>query len=604
MRSTWLLVTACAACGFDGSQSDGLPSDEDQLVIDTTAELASGIAQNESLDAFVSASGTVEPISWLNGRLLTEIDEGDGPFGGWDAKPARDQMANIGLMHPSTPDNQRPPGAPGTSYILWFSGEIRLDQGTQKIALASGLGAEAFAEILKDNGEVLSRCDSQLLECTLNSPAAGWYPLRMGWHRPAAATSSALELQWLAGGVIGVPTKIGEDRVRVRASDAALNGWRMEAYEEPRALSMLPNGIALNYVSPFLMKWVPSLLGRDNGSPGYRSAAQLRFLEEGSYDFALTAGGETSFRLWIDGEWVTKATNWDPLPGGEHSETITRTLAAGWHDIAIEAYENGGTSNEVQLKVGRTGGTLTAPLAVDARPLLSAATSTQAGQNNNPVRLERNVTVTQIVNVAAVAGTPNAAGVDVFLRLQPKQWQGLTVKLRPPGSATSIPLVINTAGLSDDIAGDLLASLNRAALGAMPVSGDWAIEVTHPDAGTGFGVPNSITRARLSVRYAGDSTSTPKQIAERGRYVKMVSLDSERELRGLVATAITPAGSSIELQAQVCADASGSGCNAPVSAAQLEASKPRGQHVKITVRFLSEGFATPILDKVALRFQK
>lgn len=608
MRSTWLLLATCAACGFEGSEpSNGLPPDVAEVAFNSAEELSADFSSTESADVYVSAAGTVEPTAWLPGKLLTEIDEGDGPFNGtWAIKPMREQLANIGLMHPSNPGNQKPPGAPGTNYILWYSGEIRLDQGPQKIAVATGTGSDAFAEILRADGTTLLRCDEEMLECSFSAPVAGWYRVRIGWHRLQAAITSAFELQWLAA-AIGVPTRIAPDRLRVRASDTMLNGWRMEAYEDPRLLIPIANGAALNHKEPFSMTWAPSLLGRDNGSPGYRNVGQLRLLEEGSYDFSITAGPETSFRLWLDGEWVSKPENWNPLPGQEHSETITRTLKAGWHDVALEAYENGGTSNEVKLEFGRTGGALAPPKAADARTLLSGETAVQSALNNNPVQLVRNTVVTQTVSVPAVAGgNPNAAAVDLSLRLQPKVWQGLEIQLRPPGSATSIPLTINVAGLTNDTDGEVLASLNKAALGAMPVSGAWAIEVKHPDAGTGFTGDNSIKSARLNVRYTGDATigAPAKQITESSRYVRMISLPEARELRELLSTSITPTGSSIELYAKVCQDAAGTDCGADLTSEALESSKPTARYVKVTALFTSDGFATPILDRIALRYQK
>lgn len=606
----WMIVgtTMISACSFPKPEEEGgLPADEQELSLDTADELSVDVSASESFDMFISSAGTVEPVAWLPGRLLTELDEGDGPFDGtWAAKPSRAQLANVGLMHPSNPSNQKPPGAPGTSYVLWYSGEIRLDQGTQKIAAAVGTGADAFAEILREDGSPLVRCEEDMLECPFSVPSAGWYPLHIGWKRTQAAVTSAFELQWMAAS-IGVPTRVPSDRLRVRASDASLSGWRLEVHEEPRNLTPITNGVALNYKEPFTMKWSPSLLGRDNGSPGYRNLGQLRLLEEGSYDFVITAAPEASFRLWLDGEWVSKSQNWNPLPGQEHSETITRTLTAGWHDVALEAYENGGTSSEVNLLVGRTGGQLSPPSVADIRPLISGVTATQNALNNNSLLLVRNAVVTQTVNLPSIAGgTPNASGVDVYLRLQPKAWQGLEVSLRPPGSTTTIPLTINVNGLTNDTDGELIASLNKPALGAMPVAGAWTIEVKHPDAGTGFTADNAIKSARLNVRYVGNSTvgAPAKQVAESSRYVRMLSLSEERELRELIVKTIEPAGSSIQLRAQVCQDAAGADCGEILTPEELAASKPMARYVKINALFTCDGFATPILDRIALRYRK
>ncbi len=605
MRSTWLILATCTACSFGGSDgpSDGPAADEKELLLDSAETFNDG--SPVSANVSISAAGTVEPKAWWPGQLLVEISGGNVNFGSWADKPARAQLVNVGVMAPPFEGGQRPPGVVGSDYILWFSGDVRLDAGAQRLAVSAAAGADAFAEVLTSQGTALASCDT-LTECAINAPEAGWYTLHMGWKHPITATSNVFELQWALGA--GALDRISTDRLRVASSAPAMSGWRVEGHEFQRSISHLVHGTALNYKDPFKLLWGPGLLGLDgNGaSPSYRNAGQLRVLEAGDYDFTVTAASEAAYRMWVDGDWVTKDTAWNPQPSGEKTETIKRTLSAGWHDVVLEGYEQGGTGNEVTFTLGKSGQSAAAPLARDARPLLSPTTQFATAVNPGSVQLVKGSPVPQTLTVSALAGAPSATAVDVWLRLTPRVWNGLDVKLKVPNSNTSIPLTISTAGLTDDTQGDVHASLTKAQLGDAPVSGAWTVEVTHPNNGGGLNGSNVLSRARLSVHYKGSATvgAAEKQIAETGSYARMVSLDASHELRGLIVSGAQPQGSSLTASLQICTDAAGASCEPALTAEQVAQDKPLAQHVKISVAFQSDGFAAPILDKLALRYKE
>lgn len=603
MRRTWLLLTTCAACSFDGAPGapDGPPPGEAEIALDSKADFEMGA---ELTDAFLTGFDTVEPIASLPGKLLVDIDDGAGPFGSWAMRPRRADLVNVGLMAPPFAAGQTPPGATGSNYILWLSGEIRLEKGAQKLALSTANNSTAFAEILGPGGALLATC-TEAAECAVSAPTAGWYSLRMGWKRPSNAVNNTFELQYAMG--VGIPTNISPDRLRVRTSAAELAGWRLEGYEAQRSTNAVTNAAALNHVEPFAMAWAPGLLGL-TGSPGYRNAGQLRILEAGSYDFKITAASEAAYRLWIDGEWVTDPTRWNPQDGTEKQETKARDLTVGWHDVVLEGYENGGSSNSLRLAVGKTGTAAAAPPAAQVRPVLSATTAFTTGANLTTVQLIKATPVPQLLAVAPVATTsPPASAVDVWLRLQPKVWAGLVVTLRPPGVASpGIPLTVDLTGLSDDVAGDIHASLTQAQLGNAPAAGDWIVEVTHADDGGNLNTANALTRARLNVHYKGSAAigNPVKILPAESRYVRMISLPEEHELRGLITSATVPAGATLTAMAQICKDATGTSCEAPLSHEQLQSDSPVAQHIKLVVTFGSDGFSTPILEKLALRYRK
>jgi hypothetical protein len=602
MRSVWILLATCGACSFDRPKDldDGLPPDEKQVVLDSANDFKAGNPVEAS--TYTSEAGTIEPTAWLPGLLLAEIDDVAGPYGTWAMKPARTAMVNVGLMAPPFDLAAKPPGAPNGGFVLWFSGEIRLDAGAQKLVISVANNAAAFADILGPSGSVLATC-THVNECPITAPTAGWYRLHMAWSRPANAGNNGFELQWGAT----TPSQINLDRLRVAVNEPELAGWSVEGHEFQRSISYLVHGTALNYKEPFSLTWAPGLLGLDGpaASPSYRNAGQLRILQEGSYDFTITAASEAAYRLWIDGEWVTQAARWNPqLAGG--TESVSRTLTAGWHDLVLEGYEQAGTSNTVQLTYGKTGQALKPPAPADVRPLLGPGTSFTTLLNPGTVALVKDVFVPQVLNLPTIANAPSATAVDVWLRLQPKVWAGLEVRLIPPGSATPIPLTIDVTGLVVDQLGDVHASLTKAQLGTAPVSGIWTVEVKHPNVGGVLAAANVLSRARINVHYKGGPTvgSPEKQIALSSRYSRTLSLDKPRELRSLLATAIQPAGSKVEASLQICTDATATSCGADILPTELAVMKPTAQHLKLSVTFTSDGFAAPILDKLALRYKE
>lgn len=606
MRCTLLLLATCAACGFDGGGGggtpDGPPPGEDELVLDSSAKLAD---HAEHVDTFVTAFNTVEPIASLTGKLLVDIDDGAGPFGTWAMRPPRSSLVNVGLMAPPFIAGQIPPGATGNNYIMWFSGEIWFEAGSQKLTLGVATNATAFADILKSDGSPLVSCN-EAAECVFSTPSAGWYPLHMGWKRPSNAPNHVFELRSATG--VGLPAPVSANRLRVRTHTAELAGWRLEGYEAPRSTNHVLNAVALNYKDPFAMTWSPSLLGLGNGSPGYRNAGQVRILKTGNYDFNVTAADEAAYRLWIDGEWVTDPLRWDPQPGTVRQETRSRELTAGWHDVILEGYEDLGTGNMLQLALAESGKTASAPPAAQVRPVVSATPAFTTGANLTDVELIKAVAVPQTVSVAPVAvNPPEISAVDVWLRLQPKVWAGFVVTLRPPGVLSpGITLNVDLSDRVDDMPGDIHASLTKAQLGNATVAGNWIVEVTHPNAGGNLTSVNALSSARINVHYKGGPTvgNPTKVIAEEGRYTRMVSLDKAHELRNLLTTATVPAGTTITARAQVCQDAAGASCGEVLSGEELAAMKPTAQHVKLVVAFESDGFAVPMLEKLTLRYQK
>jgi hypothetical protein len=367
---------------------DGPGKGNKDFVIDTADELGLGAF----VDSYIWAGAgkaVVEPAAWSYGEWLVDIDDATGPYDGtWASRPTTG-LARHGLMLPPFPVNQTPPAATSNNFILWLSGEIQLDSGMQRLALAVSGGALVFADVLNANGTVLAHC-TDVADCALNPATGGWYGFRLGWKRPGGATGNVLEVQWAKG--TGALATLPPSRARVRLGSAELKGWRIDGYEAPRSTNHVDNAVALNVVEPLALDWKPSLLGLGGGSPGYGNGGQLRIPEDGNYDFRVTPSNNAAYRLKLDGEWVTAAPKLNPQPsGGLPEDILNKALTAGWHDVVLEGYEEGGTSSTLQLTFGKHGEALASPLAANVRPLLSVVTAVTTGANLTtlPLKEER-----------------------------------------------------------------------------------------------------------------------------------------------------------------------------------------------------------------------
>lgn len=606
------LLLGAAACGFDGNgggdgsndPDGGLPDarpDEESVTLDTAEKMSTDATMNGT---FVStaggASGSIEPIASLAQKLLIELDDIAGPYDGtWGSRPPANQLVGRNVMLPLFAGTPR--GAPN-DFIAWLSGEIRLDAGAQKVGLTVSNGAAGFVDILDDKGAELVHCPSTQAECNVTAPAAGWYPVRLGWRKPGGTVSN-FQLRWAPTGGLG---NIPIERLRAPMHATQLTGSRLEGFVAPRSLRPVDDAVSLQTATPIALDWNDDTFGLGQSS-AYRTTTQLRIAEGGDYTFRLAADNGASYRLWLDGEWINAAASFQYLPDGMTTppESINRTLTAGWHDLVLEGYDTRGTTGEIAFTFGKAGGTLAAPSLAATRPAIGAAPRVAHAENLQPLQLVSNGSIQRAVTIAPLAGTsPQALAVDVTVAMRPVIWNGITIKIYPPGVATGIPVTLDTSNRTNNNLGEVDGSLTKVALGNVPAQGEWKVEIFHPNAG-GLNGTNTVSDVQLHVHYAGGAgVNTPPLVPTTSTYSRMFALDKATELRSLLAETITPPGTSVALSAQLCTNAQGTSCEAELTAAQLAAGKPTGQFVKVKATFTSDGFAVPIITKLVLRHVK
>lgn len=613
MRLVFLgLMFGAAACGFDGSGGgdgptpDGGPpgpkDDEVDIVISSRAELGKDATHTDTFVSGDDAVGTVEPTARVPGKLLIEIDDEGGAFDGtWASKPARNTMQRHALMTPAF--SQAPKGAEA-NFNAWFSGEMRLDAGTQKIGVTTATNAIAFVDLLGPDGNSLVHCIAA--ECDVTAPTAGWYTVHAGWRRPANALDTTFTLRW---SVNGTPSSIPLDRLRTPLHTTELVGSRIEGSSQARGFGTLEDATLVDVDKPIDLTWGGSLLGLSVNA-SYRSSTQLRVTDRGMYDFILDGDAGASYRLWVDGEWMSSAASFDYRSDQTNppAETVSKMLSEGWHDVVLEGYDTRGDNGEVKFLFGKQGQATEAPPLALTRPAIGVAPQMSVKTNINPVQMIAGTPVSRDVIVDGLApNNPTALGVDVLVALKPREWDGLLVHVTPPGSTERIPLIIETSQLPDNANGMVSGSLRKDRFGTNDKAhGAWRVEVTHPNAGGTIDATNRVTEVVLHVHYAGaaGSTTATPLVSTTSTYSKMIRLPEATQLRGLFSDAITPAGTSVALSAQVCSDMSETGCGNEISAEEVASAKPMAQFVKITTTFTSDGFAVPILKKLTLRHRK
>jgi hypothetical protein len=595
----------CAACGFTGASGrdpdpDPSPGEKD-VVLDTAADFAAG-AFNDSFVQGTGNTATVEPTAWQSKKLLAELDDLAGPYDGtWGSRPPQSSLVGRGLMTPPFLNNKPPPGAASGGFVAWFAGEVRLDAGVQRVALAVSAGALSFLDILRGDGTVLVHCTAAQIECSVNAPSARWYSIRIGWNRPNGVAND-FQLKWATGAA--AVADLDPTRLRIRVHTGELAGSRIEGFDTQRSINGVANAVALDAIKPIDLTWTESMFGLNTGNPSYRNLAQLRIAEGGSYNLELDANPKASYRLWMDGEWVSQPSAFNPTLADPPPESFARELSAGWHDVVLEGYEQGGTVGNVGFKIGKVGQVLATPALADTRPMVARGPLIAEEGNAIPIALARNAPVARTLTVSSLATVPpRAEAIDVSLRLKPVQWTGLQVRVTPPGAAIGIPLTIDVGGLTANVVGEVHGSLKKSLLGSVAAQGDWKVDIIHPDV-DGLDGTNTVTLVRLNVHYAGGPgvAGSAPSIAETATYSRMITLDNVHELRGLLVQSTAPVGTEIAVTAQVCGDAAGASCQAAVPAEQLASSKPKAQFVKLLVTFTSDGFAVPMLDKLTLRY--
>ena len=301
---------------------------------DTAADFGAG--GSEALDVTIDPMGSITPEGYIYGALVaravqgtklwavgdtdwskiaTVTPVGHGLWTGHDLVANTIDLAFAGITNPA-------------QVTVWFEGEMWINPSeTFRILaddfafLAAAYDGKTYQVVLQDQGGVLS------------PPAAGWYPVRIGW---TDTTTGQLGFDMNPGGGF-VPI----DHTRFRATASQLRGtFRNVYYRQVHGGGLRERGPVMSIQDTPLhptTTFDPPLPGSVTVSTtafdwSARWTGQFYALATGTYTFRVVSDDGNRIRLG----GVTLGNAFVRDMSGEITTNISTELVAGWNDLVVD----------------------------------------------------------------------------------------------------------------------------------------------------------------------------------------------------------------------------------------------------------------------------
>jgi hypothetical protein len=600
----WAIVIVLIGCSYDPSRT-GDPPGTIIRRLDTAAELAGEGERLATLSqTFVSGAngtpgpGTIEPVAFaigalhargINARLFTLPTDGS-----WSQLDSA-TVAGRALLQPTFESGSSgiPPGlglASTSNFCIFSDGEIFLEAGEHRFEIR--VDHDAFLEIAQQ-GSFARVVDAHF--DTGNPPdvgtvtiaEAGWHPLRIAMCQDNGDAGLEIEHEPPGGNLDPLEAR------RLRAPIHALAGDHVIGFNHP--FLTLPDDLAstVDAAQPFQEIWsaTSSAVGP---TESVRMTGQFRIDRDGTI-VQLDVNAMLEHRLWLDGELVSPTTTWQTGTQQPTASSTTRTLTAGWHDLALDASPDGARNGMVSTTIAVDGASPTSIPAALVRPVASRKRT--AG-----LRLPFTGNVSSSGSVTASAdlvienpGEPLAVvtDVDVVWAMSSNDWSEFFVELVTPSGA----IVQLHDGSSASGGFTVFRWVQNVQLPANePLSGTWGLRLRP----TGGGFTN-VTRnfAALTLHYEAGPDTYPRSSS----YISpLLDLEVEASPTSLEATSIViPEGSAVTTSVRTC-DETGTACGEWFTSIDVaNGVAERGRFAQIRVELTTDGRDAPLVDAVELR---
>jgi len=622
MRDVYVALALCALAGCASAREDGdagppdartgddaAPDAEpdaaiaDAMPIDGTVEARS--FTDDAAGEFVAAAtgetaveawGAVAPVAYYTGGLLARGSDTDRFTDGATATWAQVQgyaatgRAAIAWKSSVLWANGTPAGLGLTSpddLTEWLQGEIWLEAGSWTFSLLAddhgfveiaAPGTTAFTRVLSANWSTAGTG-------VFTASAAGWYPFRVAVAEQGGNAEYTLQFQ--GPGVAMQP--IPRERFRARVDD--VGGLVEAAFDDARGAGDFQ--LTIDGAGPGFTNWGegnPADLGvTASDTFSVRWTGQFRVDVAGAYVFRYAT--DDGQRLWIDG--IKRLDTWSQGAMTANNLTGAIDLAAGWHDLVIEATEQ--TASAAAWLTVEAGPDLVGQALPVARlrPVEGRADRIAPGVNHTDVTIPAQGTATAAVAVTAPAGALVTA-VDVSFTATHASRGEVTVKLRAP-SGTETTLVDYT-GTASGSWSDWYTTTN---LNGLIAAGTWTLvfeDATSGNAGT-------ILDVAVTPHYAGGEPPIPLsswfESSVRDLGAGVTSID------GVTWTERLPAGSDIAVRVRTCAAPTGCGAAPWSDAMTTPGATPAigpARYLQYRVELTSDGDHAPALDSLRVDY--
>ncbi len=312
--------------------------------------------------------------------------------------------------------------------------------------------------------------------------------------------------------------------------------------------------------------------------------------------YALRYDTDDGQRLWIDGVPLLDA--WDQGP--RTSVTAPVVLAAGWHELVVDASEHDATARAI-LTIDSGPDLVGASLPVDRlRPVEGRGERHEHGANHADLALPDapSASVDGIADATIGFNLPADVvvhGVEIGVTYD-HEWQGdLRITLYAPSGKAVV-----LRDYTGDTGGTFREHYVRTELDGEPVGGTWTVRFTDDDPGAA----GTLRDVELTVHTRGAGAPP---IAPAARYTSPVhDLGGAAAITAVRWQPVVPAGASVAIAlrtgatAEACAAAAWS---APLAnPAGTAPTVPVGQFVQYRVDLGSDGDATPALEAIDIDY--
>lgn len=571
---------------------------------DTAADF--GASGAEALDVTIDPLGSITPEGYIYGALAgravqgtklwsagatdwakttTVTPVGHGLWSGYDLTADTRDLAFAGITDPA-------------AVSVWFEGELWINPGeTFRIIgddfafLAAAYDGTTYQVVLANQGGVLS------------PPAAGWYPVRIGWS-DASGGELAFDVD-TGGGFVAL------DHTRLRATTSHLRGtFRNVYYRQVHGGGIGARGPLMSVQDSPLHP----ATSFDPPLPGSVTVATTAFDWSARWSgqfYALAAGTYTLRVVSDDGNrvrlgGVTLGNTFVRDTRGQVTTNISTDLVAGWNDLVVDY-------NDVD-------GEMTFSVTVIDAPAADAALmgATIPRERLRPVEPRSD----RLIHHSELPGTPltildNEGGTYAQLLAPIGAHAGelvssiaLTARVNTPTPAqlqfrivapnNQTQAVSMTVRPDPNGGGSRIASGVSTFMAGMPANGTWALGIAD-NSGSGGGGNSQYAELHVTMHTTGGleqiaKTSTWRSpIVENQTAVALVDFVrwSER----------TPAGSQVAVSLRTCALAS---CEDGAWIAVTNGAAPEvmpNRYLQLQVAMTSDGTREPEVDKINVQYR-
>jgi hypothetical protein len=610
-----LLVVAFALSGCSLSQNlgggDAKPVFDDsgreirQWSFDSAAEFGAAGSQTESMT--IDPRGSLTPHGYLYGALVARGVQGVKLWSNADAdwsKLATVTPLATGLWQGDDLAVDRDlvwVGITNTAMTsVWMEGEIWFNAGenwritgNDTAFMYVSLDGKTFEKVVHNSMAIVQ------------VPAAGWYPVRIGWADGDDSGDLTLQVDPTGGGSFG-----GVGRSRLRAVTSGLRGTARNVYYREIHGGGRPGELPVQTIQQTALhpptQFNPPLHGSVTTATNpfdwsVRWTGQLYVTTSGMYTVRVQSNDGS--RAIVGG--ATFAQGFARDDDGAVTVTATTPLVAGWNDLVVDFNHVDGTpAFDVSITAAppEEAALVGMPLPLDRlRPVEPRADRLITRSNATPILVLDNQGSSFAALTTRIDAHPGETitSVAITARVTTLAVDQLVYRLTIPGGT---PQAVTMTEVPDGNGGNSAIAQGVFTIGAgMPAAGIWAFGIAdassaNPDADSTFEELHVTVHTANGPAQVATASTWTSPIVENATAVSVIDMVNWTER--------VPAGASVELRMRTCAmaDCIDGQWSEPIAKTTAPA-LPANRYIQMQVTMTSDGTHEPEVDAIMVQYR-